>query len=956
MAERHAQIFVEGRPYEVTAGQNLLQAALALGFDLPYFCWHPALGSVGACRQCAVKQFRDESDTHGKIVMACMTPAADGARISIRDPEAVAFRAAVIEWFMTNHPHDCPVCDEGGECHLQDMTQMSGHTYRRFRFRKRTFENQDLGPAVTHEMNRCIQCYRCARFYRDYAGGRDLNPLSLRNLTYFGRAGSGTLESPFSGNLVEVCPTGVFTDKSLSHHYTRKWDLQTAPSLCVHCAVGCNTIPGERYGTLRRIRNRYHSEINGYFLCDRGRYGYEFVNDPRRIGGEALLDRATELLAESHGLVGIGSPRASLEANFAVRRLVGAERFCNGMSVRQAALTARVVEALEQSPARIASLREIEDADAILVLGHDPTGTAPRVTLSARQAALRQAAAKAGGLGIESWNDTFVRLIAAENQSSLYVITPDATLLDDVARALRRTSPEKAACLGLAIAHEVDPAAPEAPGLSEEERRFAQDAAQALVRAARPIVISGTAEGSAALIAAAADIARALHVRGRAAALALLLPECNSLGVSLLSTRGIDLARELLAAGKADTLVVLENDITRRMMSGEVEEIFRRARCVLVLDHLETPTAARATLALPTAAFPECAGTLVNFEGRMQRFFQVYVPGAAMRPAWQWLGEMAGKAPWPRLADLHEELARAIPSLSGIRSAGVEPGAWNAPPIPRQSARYSGRTAMLAHLNVHEPAPDRDPDAPFAFSMEGFGGDPPAGMIPRYWAPGWNSAQALNKFQDEIAGPLRQATEDVRVIEPGGAAGRYYGEVPPAGCAGGAGAGPLAAGRGGKGEIGRDAAAGAGASGETLPGIWRLVQRHHVFGSEELSDCAPVIRARRSEPYLAVNERGARALGIGGEARVIVVPVPGTPVRGAQSLDEAGRLGSDDRSSGVSAPSEVTSWTLGVRVHPDLADGLVSLPAGYREQPGWDAVDFVKLRRAEAAPGGGEGR
>ncbi len=104
------------------------EACLSLGFDLPYFCWHPALHSVGACRQCAVKQFKDEKDTRGRIVMSCMTPAAEGMRISIDDPEAQAFRAGVIEWLMVNHPHDCPVCDEGGECHLQDMTVMTGHT------------------------------------------------------------------------------------------------------------------------------------------------------------------------------------------------------------------------------------------------------------------------------------------------------------------------------------------------------------------------------------------------------------------------------------------------------------------------------------------------------------------------------------------------------------------------------------------------------------------------------------------------------------------------------------------------------------------------------------------------------------------------------------------------------------------------------------------------------------
>ena len=153
-------INVDGRPFAIRDGLNTLQACLELGFDLPYFCWHPAMGSVGACRQCAVKQFRDENDTRGRLVMACMTPATDGLRVSIQDPDAREFRSSVIEWLMVNHPHDCPVCDEGGECHLQDMTVMTGHDYRRYRGLKRTFRNQDLGPFVNHEMNRCIQCYR----------------------------------------------------------------------------------------------------------------------------------------------------------------------------------------------------------------------------------------------------------------------------------------------------------------------------------------------------------------------------------------------------------------------------------------------------------------------------------------------------------------------------------------------------------------------------------------------------------------------------------------------------------------------------------------------------------------------------------------------------------------------------------------------------------------------------
>src|SRR5271157_3489445 len=275
---------IDGKRYEVEAeGKNLLAVSLSLGLNLPYFCWHPVLHSVGACRQCAVKLFKDAADTRGRIVMSCMTPVQDGMRLSVEDPEARAFRGEITEWLMVNHPHDCPICDEGGECHLQDMTVMTGHVYRRYRFTKRTYNNQYLGPFVNHEMNRCIQCYRCVRFYRDYAGGRDFDVFAAHNHVYFGRHEDGVLENEFSGNLVEICPTGVFTDKTFKRHYSRKWDLQTAPSVCVHCGVGCNTIAGERYGSLRRMQNRYNGAVNGYFLCDRGRYGYEFVNAERRI-------------------------------------------------------------------------------------------------------------------------------------------------------------------------------------------------------------------------------------------------------------------------------------------------------------------------------------------------------------------------------------------------------------------------------------------------------------------------------------------------------------------------------------------------------------------------------------------------------------------------------------------------------------------------------------------------
>ncbi|HSB76324.1 MAG TPA: NADH-quinone oxidoreductase subunit NuoG, partial [Terriglobales bacterium] len=499
-----ATVYIDGKSCPADAAQNMLFTALTLGFNLPYFCWHPAMGSVGACRQCAVKQFRDENDTRGKLVMACMTPAAEGTRISIHDPEAIKFRAGVIEGLMLNHPHDCPVCDEGGECHLQDMTVMTGHDYRRYPYEKRTFRNQYLGPFVNQEMNRCIQCYRCVRFYREYAGGRDFDSFMLRNLVFFGRRRDGVLENEFSGNLVEVCPTGVFTDATLKRHYTRKWDLQFAPSICVHCGLGCNTSPGERYGSLRRIVNRYHGEVNGYFLCDRGRYGYEFVNSSRRIrrplvrrqgtaepvSREEAVQQARELLAGKQNLIGIGSPRASLEANFALRELVGRERFFAGISDDEHRLFTKMVGILRASPASTPSLREVEQSDAVFLLGEDPTGFAPRLALALRQSVRQQPFAATDKLKIPRWLDHAVREAVQEEKGPLFIASSCATRLDDIAAQSFRGAPDDIARLGFAVARTLDHSAP-ATSMSGEAVALAGRIAQELKEAQRPLVIAG---------------------------------------------------------------------------------------------------------------------------------------------------------------------------------------------------------------------------------------------------------------------------------------------------------------------------------------------------------------------------------------------------------------------------------------------------------------------------------
>jgi len=762
---------------------------------------------------------RDEHDPHGKLVMSCVTPADDGMRISIEDAEAAAFRAGVIEGLMLNHPHDCPVCDEGGECHLQDMTVMTGHDYRRYEFDKRTFRNQNLGPLVNHEANRCIQCYRCVRYYRDYAGGRDLNAFASRNTVFFGRHEDGVLENEFSGNLVEICPTGVFTDKTLKHHYSRKWDQQFAPSVCVHCALGCNVDAGERYGTLRRVVNRYNHEVNGYFLCDRGRFGYEFVNSDRRLR-QPLLNgkpvsvadarRHLEERAAAGSVIGIGSPRASLEANFALRTLVSAERFFSGMADDQTKLAGRMIEILRRGPMRTPTLREVEESDAVFILGEDLTSVAPRMALALRQSVRQQPMEIARRAHIPLWMDHGVRDALQDPKGPLYIATPYATRLDEIATATFRGAPDDVARLGFAVAHALHPEAPSA----QEFPLLAEMIANALKTAKKPLVISGMSCSSQAVMEAAANVAMAAN-----AALSLTAPECNTVGAALIGGSPLSAAFEAVRNGRADTVIILENDLYRRAPAAEVDAFLAAAQHVIVLDHLANPTTEKAELELPAGTFAESDGTFISSEGRAQRFFQVFVPQNEVLASWRWLKPDR----WQNLDDGLAALSRALPELApasyAAPSAAFRIGGAK---IARSPHRESGRTAALVNINISEPKTPEDPDSALSFSMEGTPDKPPAALIPFFWSPGWNSIQATNTYQEEPGGPLRGGDAGVRMFEPAAPNGQsWFSAIPPA--------------------------------FEPREGEWLLLPMYHFIGSEELSRAAQGLSELATKPHVAVN-------------------------------------------------------------------------------------------------------
>lgn len=842
-----SRIRIDGREHGADDSRNLLEIALELGYDLPYFCWHPALGSVGACRQCAVTQYQDDKDETGRVVMACMTPCSDGGRFSISAAAATEMRAAVIEFLMINHPHDCPVCEEGGNCHLQDMTVMTGHTQRRYRHSKRSHRNQDLGPCVSHEMNRCIACYRCVRYYRDYAGGADLNVFGAHDNVYFGRAQDGTLESEFSGNLVEVCPTGVFTDKPYGDTYTRKWDLQQAPGICGHCSIGCNVSPGERYGQIRRIENRYHGDINGYFLCDRGRYGYPYSNDPKRPrqarrGSETLsAAAAAQVLARlirQGDVVGIGSPRASLEANFALRRLVGHKQFYRGESRSTAACADAGLGLLRDSPIKIATVRDCERADAALVLGEDVLNTGARIALALRQMIRQQGFAQASAAHVPVWQDHSVRLIAQQQRNPLFIASPCAGPLDDIASARYRATPVGIARLGHALARALDPSAPEPKRLPQHTQKLAERIASALTQAERPLLVTGTGCAEPRVLIAAQAVAHAYFAAtGRKLQVAVVFTAVNSMGTALLGGKPLD---GLTRRHQVRTAIVLENELEQRLSALELAELRTRIDNLVVITGQPGALAEQADLLLPAGSQFESAGTFINHEGRAQRNLPVFAPDGDIRPAWRWLQQAAhsaglDKAPplGQTLDDLTQACATAEPHLAGIVEAAPDADfrlAGNR--IPRQSVRASGRTAMQAHLDLHEARPSRDRDSAMSFSMEGAQTrlHTPSALTPMFWAPRWNSIQAVNKFQQEIGGALRGGNPGRRLLgEDWIPRDDGYNYPPP----------------------------------PSAPNRLRAVPIQHLFGSEILSAAAAPLRERGvTTPYLALHPQTADKLGL----------------------------------------------------------------------------------------------
>lgn len=766
-----AIIYINKKKYDVDSSKNLLQTCLSLNIDIPYFCWHAELGSVGVCRLCAVKQHNNLNDTSGRFIMSCITPIVDNMIVTTNDVEVNKFRKGIIELLMTNHPHDCPICEEGGNCHLQDMTVLTKHHTRRYIFEKRVHRNQYLGDFISHQMNRCIGCYRCVRYYKDYAGGTDFGVYGTSSNIYFGRFEDGFLESEHSGNLIEVCPTGVFTDKLASKYYNRKWDLQHAPSICQHCSIGCNITIGEKYGILSKIENRYHKHINRYFLCDLGRFGYSYTNIKNRLkfpiklcnekyvtlNKNHAVTEVVDILKHTKGVIGIGSSRSSIENNFALSKLVGKENFSSGMTDIDHKCVKLIIDILQNSGIYTPTLLEVESYDLVLIIGEDITQIAPRLDLAIRKLNKTKQSEHHHTYNIPKWHSVAM-LNIANKKKFVYIVHTHETKLDDIAELNYYASVKDQEILMQGIANRTSNLPHVCQNLDSNIANNINIIYHALMSCQKPLIITGVHSGSTNLIKLATNIAQNLKFLKKDIGLMLLTESANSIGIGLMADMSIECAMSKIIDNQIDTLIILENDLYRHGLKKKIDFVIKKLKNIIVFDHLVTFTTKKSTILFPTAHFAESSGTIINYESRAQRFFaafnpKIYDSESCIIEAWFWIYKIYYKLHSMdhtniTLDNVIKDCVNDIVVLKDILY--VAPNAKYRilnQKIARSSHRTSGRTAIFSELNIHEPKQKNDKNTMFSFSMEGIQQpNQDIEYIPFVWSPGWNSVQSWNKY------------------------------------------------------------------------------------------------------------------------------------------------------------------------------------------------------------------
>jgi NADH-quinone oxidoreductase subunit G len=641
VSDEQVTLTVDGKEVTVPKGTLVIRAAEQLGIEIPRFCDHPQLDPLGACRQCYV-----EVEGQTKLFTSCTTAVAPGMAVRTQNTSRAAHEAQVanLELLLINHPLDCPVCDRGGECPLQDQTIAYGPGESRYVESKRTYRKPiPLSPLVVLDRERCVLCARCTRFCDQISGDRFIELFERGAAEQVSIAAGEDFRSPFSGNTIQICPVGALTARSY-RFVARPFDLSSAETVCPHCAAGCNVEVDLRGGQVVRQLARDNLDVNDAWLCDKGRFAFRFPDDGRRI--TTPLIREGELRPASFGEVlgkvaewakgarvaFLAGGRLTDEDGYALSKLARTVFGTNDLDHRRY-LHGGLAEELEAAGASGVTYRDVERAKAILVVGLDAEQELPILHLRIRKAARKGA--------------------------RVFVVNPRRTRLWDVAEhilcrpgqeaqvvaQIRDASGEGSAEARAAAAlREAAGAAVVLAGPRLAERPTAADVAMAAAAGfgARFALLCRRANDAGAL---RAGVHPALLPGGRRFAFAAERAEVEAVWGPIGAAEAGRSTKEILEAaarGEIDVLFMIGVDVLRDFPdAGLARRALENARYKVVqsleLGELEP----HADAFLPAAAFLERDGHFTDWEGRRQRLHPARGPVGLSRPDWQIFAALA---------------------------------------------------------------------------------------------------------------------------------------------------------------------------------------------------------------------------------------------------------------------------------------------------------------------------
>lgn len=659
MATELAKLTINGKEFEVPKGARLIDVCREKGFDIPSFCYYADLALQASCRMCLVR-----IEKMPKLQTSCTITVTDGMVVTTQSEEIEKAQRGMNEFLLANHPLDCPVCDRGGECELQEMTFDWGGLEERFTEKKNYYAERYLSPMVANDPQRCILCKRCTRVCDEWMGEEAIEAGGRGAHTVIGTY-MGWLDCSQCGNCIEVCPTGTLLDATYRHQ-TRPWELAQTISTCNFCSDGCQMSVGSRGGEVRRVvaRDRYVNGINGEFLCVKGRFGHPFINHEDRIrtpmirykkGGklipatwdEAIRHIAERLdtVAEAHGRNSIGvvgSPRLTNEALYVLRKfatdLVGTENY-----------TTTDLHSLQtffdNLGAPLATQRDIRYAKTIVLIGGDPSELQPLTGKQIRQAV------RNGGAQLILVNSVPIRL---REQAKMFLHVRPGT--------------EEAVLLALADSSNNSVAAQKADVDAAQ-----LDAARNMITGTTgDVVVIFSDELSAAAQTVLAQLSNVLGGEERRVLLHPLPRFNNSVGACDMGMNSNISPYEMLdRAGDEIKAMYVAGGFLPQHLAGR-EDALEKLEFLVVQELFENETTAAADVVLPAASYAEIDGTFTNNSGQVQRVRQSIPPLHQSKADWMIVAQLAKELglDWGyqlSASAVFREIGEQVPAYSGMR-------------------------------------------------------------------------------------------------------------------------------------------------------------------------------------------------------------------------------------------------------------------------------------------------